>query len=87
MPVEEIAPGILQGYSPALDLFIRWEHGLLEWWDPHTGAPIPSWEDGTQARLRAESRADAASARLSELEEENQRLRQQLADGAAEPSR
>ena len=79
MPVEETAPGILQGYSPALDLFIRWEHGLLEWWDPHTGAPIPSWEDDSQARLRAE-------ARLSELEEENQRLRQQLADGAAEPS-
>ena len=30
LPVEEIAPGILQGYSPALDLLIRWEHGRLD---------------------------------------------------------
>ena len=29
IPVEEAAPGILQGYSPALKLIIRWEHGQL----------------------------------------------------------
>ena len=73
LPVEEIAPGILEGYSPALNLLIRWEQGQLEWWDPQTEAPIPSWEE-TEARNR-------------ELEEENQRLRQQLANAnVQEPS-
>ena len=71
LPVEEIAPGTLQGYSPALDLLIRWEHGRLEWWDPRTEAPIASWEE-TEARKR-------------ELEEENQRLRRRLAEADESP--
>ena len=73
LPVEEIAPGILQGYSPILDLLIRWEEGRLEWWDPRTETPITSWEEDRQSLSLAE-------ARNRELEEENQRLRQQLAD-------
>ena len=71
--VEEIAPGILQGYSPALGLLIRSEHGRLEWWDPQTEAPIPSWEETRQALLQAESKN-------RELDEEIRRLRQQLSD-------
>ena len=39
--IEEIAPEILQGYSPALGLLIRWEHGRLEWWDPRPRGPSP----------------------------------------------
>ncbi len=68
LPVEELSPGILQGYSPALGLLIRCEQGRLEWWDPQAEAPIPSWEDDL-------ARAEAAEARRSELEEEVQRLR------------
>ena len=66
LPIEEVAHEVFQGYSPALGLLIRWDHGQLEWLDPQTGAPIPSWED--------------AAADNEELRQENQRLRQQLAD-------
>ena len=66
LDVSEIAPDVLQGYSPVLNLLIRWDHGQLEWLDPHMETPIPSWED--------------ADARVRQLEEENRRLRQQLAN-------
>ena len=72
LSIEEIAPEILQGYSPALALLILWDHGQLEWLDPQTEAPIPSWED--------------AEARISQVQEENQRLRQQLAEADAAQS-
>ena len=72
LPVEEIAPEVFQGYSPVLGLHIRWDHGQLEWLDPRTEAPIPSW--------------DAAEARNRELSQENQRLRQQLDDADAAQS-
>ena len=66
LEITGIAADILQGYSPALNLLIRWGHGQLEWLDPATEAPIPSWDD--------------ADTRLRELEDENRRLRQQLED-------
>ena len=66
LEITGIAPDILQGYSPALNLLIRWDHGQLEWLDPATEAPIPSWDD--------------ADTRLRELEDENRRLRLQLED-------
>ena len=64
--VSEIAPDVLQRYSLVLNLLIRLDQGQLEWLDPHTETPIPSWDD--------------AEARVRELEEENRRLRQQLAN-------
>ena len=70
IPIEEVAPGILQGYSPALNLIVRWDHEQLVWWDPATEAPIPTYEDQLEGRIRAE-------ARVQELEEENRRLRGQ----------
>ena len=36
--VEEVEDGVLQGYSAALGLLVRWEHGELRWRDPRTGA-------------------------------------------------
>lgn len=79
--IDELAPGVLQGYSPALNLIIRWDHGQLVWIDPATEAPILSYEDQRdradaerEARIRAESRADEAETRLREMEEEMQRL-------------
>ena len=70
IPIEEVSPGILQGYSPALNLIVRWDHEQLVWWDPATEAPIPTYEDQLEGRIRAE-------ARVQELEEENRRLRGQ----------
>ena len=91
MSIDEIAPGVLQGYSPVLNLIIRWDHGQLVWVDPATEAPILTYEDQQaradserEARIQAEARADAereariqAEARAQELSEEIRRLGRQ----------
>ena len=78
--IEQVEDGVLQGYSAALDLVIRWEHGQLRWHDPATSRHIPTYDD---QRERAESegeradsereRALAAEARVRELEAELER--------------
>ena len=68
LSLDEVAPGVLQGYSPVLNLFIRWDNGRLVWVDPATERPILTYED-------QESRAEEAEARVRELEEELRRLR------------
>ena len=89
VPLEEAAPGILQGYSRVLNLIIRWDHGQLVWWDPGREGPILTYEDQRdqadaerEARIQAEARADAereariqAEARVREMEEEIRQLR------------
>ena len=66
VPIEELDGGVLQGYSAALDLNLRWEHGQLGWYDPATGRHIPTYEDqlaraeAAEAQLRAEQEARAA---------------------------
>ena len=54
IPVQELGDGVLQGHSAVLGLFIRWDHGELEWWDPKTEAPIPTLETERESRLEAE---------------------------------
>ena len=80
--IEELADGVLQGYSAALNLHLRWEHGRLAWHDPATGQHIATFESerarADSERNRADSerdRAESAEARIRELEEENRRLR------------
>ena len=68
LEIEELPGGVLQGYSRALDLYLRWEAGRLAWHDPATGQPIATLEDERRGRLQAE-------ARNRELEEEVRRLR------------
>ena len=84
-PIEivEIAPGVLQGESEALGLWLRWERDvrLLGWYDPATGEHIPTF-DSVQAQLEAEremrlSEREASEARLRELEAELRRLQEQ----------
>ena len=86
IPIEEVAEGVLQGYSAALNLLIRWDQGELEWHDPATGRHITTFTDERAARLRAEAelRAEraariaesaAAEARVRQLEAELRRLR------------
>ena len=60
--IEELAGGIMQGYSAALNLFIRWEHGQLGWHDPATGRHILTYDD-------QRARAEAAEAELRRLRE------------------
>ena len=52
--IEEIEDGVLQGYSAALDLFIRWEHGQLRWIDPATGRPHTDFRRREKPRRRRE---------------------------------
>ena len=60
--VREIRPGVMQGYSPALNLNLRAEDGYLGWHDPATGEHIPTLQ--------------SQAARVQELEAEVRRLRE-----------
>ena len=78
--IEELTDGVLQGYSAALDLFIRWEHGRLAWHDPATGQHIATFESEREradreraVRITEQARADTAEA---ELAAERARVRQ-----------
>ncbi len=66
--VEELEDGSLQGYSPVLNLYLRWEGGALVFCDPATRRPIASLES-EQARADAEqARADTEQARAEAAE-------------------
>ena len=68
IPIDELDDGILQGYSPALNLILRWERGQLAWHDPATGQHIPTFDSVRSARIAAEDGLRAAEARIRELE-------------------
>ncbi len=66
--IEELPDGSLQGYSPGLNLYLRWVAGILVFYDPATVQPIASLES-EQARAEMERQArEAAEARIRELE-------------------
>ncbi len=69
IPIETVEEGVLQGYSPALKLHIRWERGELRWHDPATGLHIATFESERQARMQSERAQMRAEARVRELEE------------------
>ena len=80
--IEEVEDGVLQGYSAALGLLVRWEHGELRWRDPRTGREIPTFEQEREARLaEQEARLAEQQARLAE---QQARLAEQQARLAAE---
>ena len=58
LPIEHLPDGVAQGYSPVLNLHLRWEQGRLIWHDPATGRPIASLAEEREARAQAEARAD-----------------------------
>ena len=87
--IEEVEAGVLQGYSAALGLFVRWEHGELRWHDPETGQEIPTFEQERDGRLaEREGRLAERDGRLAEqdgrLAEQEGRLAEQEARLAAE---
>ena len=49
--ISTLEDDVLEGYSPALNLFIRWERGELRWYDPATGRPLVTIAEA-QARIR-----------------------------------
>ena len=65
--IEEVEEGVLQGYSAALGLFVRWERGELRWHDPETGQEIPTFEQEREGRLaEREGRLAERDGRLAE---------------------
>ena len=79
--IEQLPDGTLQGYSPALNLFLHWQDGQLLWINPATQQPILTYEDQLSRAEQAEARAEQAAARIrqaaariSELENEVRRL-------------
>ena len=89
LEVTGVSEEVLQGYSTALNLILRWDHGQLVFIDPDTEAPIFTYEyqenrAEREAELRATAeaerdqeaaRANRAEERIRQLEEENRRLR------------
>ncbi len=82
MAIEGPEEGVLQGYSAALDLHLRWERGQLRWHDPATGRHIATLDSEREARaaerearIREREARLAAEARARELAAELQRLR------------
>ena len=89
--IESAGEDIEQGYSDALNLYLRWDHGQLVFIDPATNAPILTYEDqaakaesekaraeSEKAKARARNEAtlrQQAEQRVRQLEEEIRRLR------------
>ena len=67
--LSEIAPGMFQGYSAALNVLLRAEDGRLGWHDPATGEHIPTFHS-------ERARAETAEAQVRELAAELRRLRE-----------
>ena len=66
IPIERIDDQTHQGYSTVLDLRLRWEDGMLGWYDPATGRHIIRFRDERdranaerEARQEAEAQVDA----------------------------
>ncbi len=89
MVIDELPGGVLQGYSAALNLHLRWDNRQLVWHDPATGRRIVTLDDERtradtaearadreqEARINEQARANEAEARNRELEAELNRLR------------
>ena len=69
LTIEETADGALQGYSPVLNLLLRWEMGLLKWRDPETDQPIATFIEERQARIQEhDARIQERDARIQAQE-------------------
>ena len=70
MTIERLEEEIRQGYSPNLNVNIRWERGNLEFYDPQTNRHLSALANGLRlAKVQREAR-EAAEARVRELEEQ-----------------
>ena len=67
IPIEETAPGRLRGYSDVLKLYVCWEDGELQWYDPASGSYLLDHEAEAARADSATARADAAEAEVRRL--------------------
>ena len=80
--IERMPGGILQGYSPILNLLLRWESGELRWHDPVTGEHIATFASERLRANRAEVRAEDERVRADW--ERDARLRAEVRADSAE---
>ena len=87
--IEELADGVLQGYSEALNLNWRWEQGELRLHDPATGRHIATFEDERdRADAEREARIEEMEARaIAEAERNAEREARRRAEERAENER
>ena len=70
--IEEVEDGVLQGYSEALNIYLRWERGDLRLHDPATGRHIATFEsERERADTEREARIEEMEARASAEAERN----------------
>ena len=69
--IETIGERIVQGFSNALNLYLRWEDGELVFIDPGTNNPILTYQD-------QKARADNEAALRRQAEESNRRLEEEV---------
>ena len=62
--VDELSEDVLQGYSQALNLLLRWERGELAFYDPATERRIVTYADLQVRAETAEARAETAEVLL-----------------------
>ena len=74
--IDEVEPGVLEGYSEVLNLRIRWDQGELLWIDPATNAPVPKHHQTMEERDQERARAERAEERVRQLAEELRQLRE-----------
>ena len=86
IPIEiaRVGDEIYRGHSDVLNLDLRWEYGVLRWYDSVDGRYLRTYDETDDERIAAEQRANAAEARAAEeraarmaLEAELRRLRGQ----------
>ena len=58
--IDELAGGVLQGYSAVLNLYLRWEQGQLTWHDPATEPHSATFESERALPNCERDRADSA---------------------------
>ena len=74
IPIEELADGVLQGYSEELNLYLRWERGQLRLHDPATGRHIATFDS---ERARADSERDRADSERNRADSAEARARRE----------
>ena len=77
--IDRLADDVLQGHSRVLNMLLRWERGVLGWYDPATEEHIATFESERERADAAEARAEAeriaAATRIRQLEAQLQQLR------------
>ena len=65
--IDQLSENVFQGYSPALNLLLRWESGVLGLYDPATEEHIATFEsERTRADREQAGRMQADAARMLE---------------------